>query len=104
MNEIIIAIIGSGALTALITNVFNIYRDRKSHEDGIAEGVQLLLYDRIKYLAKRHIEAGAIAPDDLEDLTRMWACYHDPEGLNGNGYLDSLMAAVGRLPIGGANK
>lgn len=104
MNEIIIAIIGSGALTALITNVFNIYRDRKSHEDGIAEGVQLLLYDRIKYLAKRHIEAGAIAPDDLEDLTRMWACYHDPEGLNGNGYLDSLMAAVGRLPIGGTNK
>lgn len=105
MNEIIIAIIGSGALTALITNLFNIYRDRKSHEDGIAEGVQLLLYDRIKYLAKRYLEAGAIAPDDLEDLARMWACYHDPEGLNGNGYLDSLMAAVGRLPIrGGANK
>lgn len=99
MNEIMIAIIGSGALTALITNAFNLYRDRKSHEDGIAEGVQLLLYDRIKYLAKHYITASAISPDDLEDLSRMWACYHDPEGLNGNGYLDSLMAAVGRLPI-----
>lgn len=100
MNDIIIAIIGSGALTALITNAFNIYRDRRSHENGIAEGVQLLLYDRIKYLAKHYITAGAITPDDLEDLSRMWTCYHDPEGLNGNGYLDSLMAAVKRLPLG----
>lgn len=99
MQPIIIAIIGSGALTALITNLFNIYRDRKSHEDGIAEGVQLLLYDRIKYLAKNHIASEQISPDELEDITRMWECYHDPEGLNGNGYLDSLMTAVKRLPV-----
>lgn len=98
-QSIIIAIIGSGALTALITNCFNIYRDHRSHEDGIAEGVQLLLYDRIKYLAKHHIAAEQISPDELEDISRMWECYHDPEGLNGNGYLDSLMAAVKRLPV-----
>lgn len=99
MQPIIIAIIGSGALTALITNLFNIYRDRKSHEDGIAEGVQLLLYDRIKYLAKHHIANGEISAEDLEDLTRMWECYHNPKGLNGNGYLDNLMGAVKKLPI-----
>ena len=99
LQPIIIAIIGSGALTALITNLFNIYRDHRSHEDGIAEGVQLLLYDRIKYLAKHHITAEQISPDELEDITRMWECYHDPEGLNGNGYLDSLMQAVKRLPV-----
>lgn len=99
MQPIIIAIIGSGALTALITNLFNIYRDHRSHEDGIAEGVQLLLYDRIKYLAKHHIAAEQISPDELEDISRMWECYHDPDGLDGNGYLDSLMAAVKRLPV-----
>lgn len=98
-QSIIIAIIGSGALTALITNIFNVYRDHRSHEDGIAEGVQLLLYDRIKYLAKHHITAEQISPDELEDISRMWECYHDPDGLNGNGYLDSLMAAVKRLPV-----
>lgn len=98
-QSIIIAIIGSGALTALITNLFNIYRDHRSHEDGIAEGVQLLLYDRIKYLAKHHIAAEQISPDELEDISRMWECYHDPDGLNGNGYLDSLMQAVKRLPV-----
>lgn len=98
-QSIIIAIIGSGALTALITNLFNIYRDHRSHEDDITEGVQLLLYDRIKHLAKHHIAAEQISPDELEDISRMWECYHDPEGLNGNGYLDSLMAAVKRLPV-----
>lgn len=99
LQPIIIAIIGSGALTALITNLFNVYRDHRSHEDGIAEGVQLLLYDRIKYLAKHHIANGKITADDLEDLTRMWECYHNPKGLDGNGYLDGLMGVVKKLPI-----
>lgn len=98
-QSIIIAIIGSGALTALITNIFNVYRDRKSHNDGIALGVQLLLYDRIKYLTRSYIRDGKISAEDLEDLSRMWTCYHDPKGLDGNGYLDSLMTAVKKLPI-----
>lgn len=99
MQPIIIAIIGSGAFTALVTNLFNLYRDKRSHEAGVAQGVQLLLYDRIKYLTKSYIREGQISAEDLEDITRMWVCYHDPEGLNGNGYLDSLMQAVRRLPI-----
>lgn len=97
MNQIIIAIIGSGALTAIITNVFTLIKERKNQSKGVAEGVQLLLYDRIKSLSKSYIKDGQITPEDLEDLTRMWACYHDD--LEGNGYLDSLMAAVRRLPL-----
>lgn len=96
-QSIIIAIIGSGALTALITNLFNIYRDHRSHEDGIAEGVQLLLYDRIKDLSKAYIREQKISAEDLEDLSRMWECYHT--ALDGNGYLDSLMGVVKKLPI-----
>lgn len=97
MNQIIIAIIGSGALTALITNLFNMARDKKTKSDGVAEGVKLLLYDRIKTNAKSYIADGRINGDDLEDLTAMWECYHND--LDGNGYLDSLMAAVRRLPL-----
>lgn len=99
MKDIILAILGSGALTALITNLFNVYRDRRSHEDGIAEGVQLLLYDRLKNLSKAYIREGKISAEDLEDLSRMWECYHNPKGLNGDGYLDSLMSTVKKLPI-----
>ena len=97
MTQIIIAIIGSGALTALITNIFSMIKDRKDKSHGIAEGVQLLLYDRIKSLSKSYIKDGKISPEALEDLTRMWTCYHDD--LDGDSFLDSLMAAVKRLPI-----
>lgn len=97
MNQIIIAIIGSGALTAIITNVFTLIKERKNQSHGVAEGVQLLLYDRIKYLSKSYIKDGQISPEDLEDITRMWSCYHDD--LEGNGYLDSLMGAVKKLPL-----
>lgn len=96
-NAIALAIIGSGALTALISNIFQLYRERNNHVDGISNGVKLLLYDRIKYLAKSYIEQGFIWAEDLEDLQKMWECYHND--LNGNGYLNNLMSNVHRLPI-----
>lgn len=98
-NAVIIAIIGSSALTALITNIFQLIKERNAHVGGISSGVKLLLYDRIKYLAKSYIEQGFVWAEDLEDIQRMWDCYHDPEGLNGNGYLDNLMSNVHKLPI-----
>lgn len=97
MQPIIIAIIGSGALSALISGIFGLIQNRKKSKNGVQEGVQLLLYDRIKYLGKHYIADGQISSDDLEDLVRMWECYHND--LNGNGYLDKLMAAVQKLPI-----
>lgn len=55
------------------------------------------LYDRIKYLAKSHIKKGWISVEDYEDLKRMHHVYHDPNMLNGNGFLDALMAEVDHL-------
>ncbi len=95
--EIILAIIGSGALSALISGVFALIQTKKSKHDGISAGVQQLLYDRIKYLCKSHLERGYIATNDLEDLERMHKIYHDD--LNGNGFLKSLMEDVEKLPV-----
>lgn len=97
MTQIIIAIIGSSAFTALITNIFTLIQARKGTDKGVHDGVRLLLYGEIKAKAKAHIAAGEIAADELEDLTNMWSCYHGP--LGGNGYLDDLMNRVGKLPI-----
>lgn len=97
MDAIIIAIIGSGALSALISGIFGLIKDKGKKKGGVAEGVQLLLYDRIKYLGKHHIANGQIDSDDLEDIVRMWECYHND--LNGNGYLDGIMSQVKALPI-----
>lgn len=96
MDTIIIAIIGSGALSALISGIFGLIQQRKQEKSKNTTLVNVLAYDRIKYLGKKYIENGQISHDDLEDITRMWQCYHDA---GGNGYLDNIMSAVKKLPL-----
>lgn len=95
--EIIIAIISSGALSAVISGVFAMAQSKKTKRDSVSAGVQQLLYDRIKYLCKAHLERGYIATNDLDDLERMHKIYHDD--LNGNGFLSDLMSKVRQLPV-----
>lgn len=100
-NSIVIAIISSGALSAIISAIFNALQTRKKRKDGVRDGVKIILYDRIKFLGKAYINRGFVTAEELEDLTTMHQIYHDPEGLNGNGFLDSLMKNVNRLPLKG---
>ena len=95
--DIIVAIIGSSALSALISGCFAMAQSKKARKDGVSAGVQQLLYDRIKYLCKAHLDRGYIATNDLDDLERMHKIYHDD--LKGNGFLDDLMNNVRRLPV-----
>lgn len=53
-----------------------------------------LLYDRIKYLAKSYIARSWVTIEELEDLNRMHAVYHDSDKLDGNGFLKELMNTV----------
>lgn len=53
-----------------------------------------LLYDRIKHLAKSYIDRGYVTVEELEDLNRMHDVYHDPDKLDGNGFLKDLMNKV----------
>lgn len=53
-----------------------------------------ILYDRIKHLAKSYIARGYITVEELEDLNRMHDVYHDPDKLDGNGFLKDLMNKV----------
>lgn len=95
--QIALAIIGSGALSALISGVFALMQTRLKKKDGVNKGVQIILYDRVKFLGKKYIAEGSIAADALEDLIAMHKIYHDD--LDGNGYLDEIMKAVKALPI-----
>ena len=97
LSEYVIAIIGSGALSALITGLIHLREQKLKKDDGIKAGVRILLYDRIKHLGLTYIQQGYITADALEDLEHMHEIYH--RELNGNGYLDSIMNLVRRLPI-----
>ena len=56
-----------------------------------------VLYDRIKFLAKSYIDRGWVTVEELEDLNRMHDVYHDPDKLDGNGFLKDLMKTVNSL-------
>lgn len=79
--------------------------DRKQAEtEGMKEILQkmdvlfladrTILFDRIKHLGKSYISRGYITVEELEDLKLMHQVYHDPDKLNGNGFLDALMDTV----------
>ena len=104
MEAIVIAVLGSGVLSTIISCGFAAYRENKASKkkenkkmEALKHGVQQLMYDRIKYLCKSHINRGHIATNDLEDLVRMHTIYHDE--LDGDCYLSNLMEAVHELPI-----
>ncbi len=101
-SEVLIAIVTAcgGAAVAgvfqLVALIINNRKKKNKEEETVAEGVMVLLQDRIKFLAKHYIADTAISPEDLEDLMRMHNVY---KNLGGNGYLDTLMAAVKDLPL-----
>ena len=97
MKEIIIAIVTSSAFSAIVSSLITAHQTRKKRDNGIEAGVRIILYDRIKHLGKAYIERKSISAEELEDLIEMHRIYHDE--LGGNGYLDTLMANVKKLPI-----
>ena len=115
MGEVFTALIGGSVGAAIVAGVFSLLRwglDRKAVKDDRAEdieataeeklanviaGQRMLLYMEIKRLAKDHLREKSITTEDLEDLVEMHGIYHDR--LSGNGFLDSLMHQVRKLPI-----
>lgn len=124
--DILLAIVGGSCGAAIVTGLFGLTKwrlDRKAQKEdraadtkaadckarakeiaelrGLVDALIVAeresLYDRIKYLAKAHIKKGWISVEDYEDLKRMHHVYHDPNMLNGNGFLDALMADVDHL-------
>lgn len=91
MNNIVIAIIGSGALTALITNLFNVLaagsRQKKVN--------QILLLGELERRLDNYRAKGTISGEQMKIFTDIVELYH-AEG--GNGYADGLIAEARTLP------
>lgn len=63
---------------------------------AVAEGVKLMLLDRIIYLGQGYIDKGEITYDERHRFHQMHDCYHD--GLKGNGDAKLIVEAVDELP------
>nr|DAU23144.1 MAG TPA: holin protein [Caudoviricetes sp.] len=110
MIEIIIAVLGGSALSALITQVGSYISDRHKRKDivedrtedkdaALKQGIKLLLADKIQYLGLRYIEEGEVTFSNKKMLNEMHSVYHN--GLGGNGDYDGLMKEVNELPLKG---
>ena len=110
MTEIIIAVLGGSALSALITQVGNYISERRKRKDSkedtedakdaaLRQGIKLLLADKIQYLGLKYIEEGEITFSNRKMLNEMHSTYHN--GLGGNGDFDGLMKEVNDLPLKG---
>lgn len=90
-KSIIIAIIGSGALTALITNICNMIsagsRQRKVN--------QILLLGELDRRLDIYRHKGSVGGEQLQLFNQIVELYH-AEG--GNGYADSILDEVRKLP------
>lgn len=62
-----------------------------------SEALKLILLDRILYLGKGYINAGAISYDDRRRFHAMHDCYHT--GLGGNGDAKLIVEAVDELAV-----
>lgn len=96
---IVVAIIGSGAFTTLVSQICHWFNKRSDEQSGVQHGMRLILKDRLRELCIRYIDQGWVYADELEDAIRLHHCYHTE--LGGNGYLDELMNEVNKLPIRG---
>lgn len=105
--DILVAVLGGSAVAALINQVGQYLRDRKTHEEttekkddediqSLKEAMRLLLMDRIRCLCEIYLRAGEIGFHDLKILHQMHDIYHK---LGGNGDLNSLLEQVEELPL-----
>lgn len=126
MNELLLCVLSGGVAAACIKALESLLTwklNRKASQEDRAEelrlagekeleasiealqvsveelraGEKIILYDRVKYLARSYVEDGEIEFNDREDLLAMHSIYH--EQLGGNGNLDALMDQVMALKV-----
>lgn len=65
--------------------------------DNLVIALRTQMYNGVKKDGKAYLQRGSITAEELEDLINTHKVYHDV--LKGNGFLDSLMEKVKRLPV-----
>lgn len=95
MKEIIIAIIGSGAFSALVSGLVALRGTSKKKKKSDDKALQMLLLGEIKRQGKDYLLQGEI---DLEDLSAFNELYDVYKEKGGNGYAEAIHKDVNLLP------
>lgn len=96
MTNIIIAILGSGALSTLISVIAGAIQKRMEKDTDTKKAVRLCIYYQLKDTALKYINANYIDPDDLKCLIESHDVY---KNLGGDGFTESLINQCKKLEI-----
>lgn len=94
--EIIVAIIGSGALSAIISGVFSLIREKKSGTVKMQEGMKLLLLSSLKRDGKDILKDGKVSKQDYDAFIASYNAYKE---LGGDGWADMIKSQIEQLEI-----
>lgn len=85
---LLVAIFASNGLWSYITH-------RMDKKDAKTKAILALLHDKLYYLCEKHIQAGVISVEELENLTYIYEPYDE---LGGNGTCEHLYNECKKLP------
>ena len=95
-RSILVAVVSSGAFTALLNFIFNIINEKRKQGSDISKALMCLLGYEIKAECHRLLKENEITLNDLEQLQELNNVYHE---MGGNGYVKTLMDKTEELPI-----
>lgn len=103
MENIIIGLIGgsfgAGLLAIIQAYLQHRWKQKDTHDDGIKAiiaGQKTTMIYIVRQMGQEFISKGSITLSDRETIDEMHSAY---KALGGNGHLDTIMAAVDKLPI-----
>ena len=95
-EEVLIAIISSGAVVTVLNFVIGILKDLIDRRTGLRAAMRILLDEKLCHLGERYLEQGHITQEQLKVFTKMHQSYRS---LGGTGYHKTLMKKIEDLPI-----
>lgn len=97
MSEVIwVAILGSGVLSTLITQLFAWLKDRKKKPSATDNALQWLMHDKLEFLMTKAIVKGETSMHERSFIHNGYKFYN---ALGGNGDITDLLHDFDELPV-----
>ena len=68
MHEIVIAVIASGLLSVIVSEVSSYFKEKRRKKSKEVKGIRMCLYVMIKDRGRSYLKQGFITAEDLEDM------------------------------------
>ena len=92
--QIILAVLGSGVISTIISCVFQYINQKKSKQTQFEEGMSLLLLSSLKRDGKELLAQGKVSKNDYDSFI---ATYNAYKALGGDGWADGIKAKIDNM-------